>query len=103
MLNIYQLPWAEVKREMTNEKGLDPAVADKIGEYVKHKGRFVNVVNGKALSKSAGGPALLEQLTADQTLMSNKNAKEGLADMGLLFTLLKAYKVLDKVWPNHFL
>ena len=23
---------------MTEEKGLDPAVADKIGEYVQHKG-----------------------------------------------------------------
>ncbi len=23
---------------MTEEKGLNPAVADKIGEYVKHKG-----------------------------------------------------------------
>jgi hypothetical protein len=25
---------------MTGEKGLDPAIADKIGEYVKHKGAF---------------------------------------------------------------
>ena len=28
----------EVKKEMTQEKGLDPAVADKIGQYVKQKG-----------------------------------------------------------------
>lgn len=34
-----KLPWIEVKKEMTDEKGLDPAVADKIGEFVKHKGR----------------------------------------------------------------
>jgi histidyl-tRNA synthetase len=27
-----------VKREMTEEKGLDPTSADKIGEYVKHRG-----------------------------------------------------------------
>jgi len=33
-----QLPWAEVKKEMIQEKGLDPAVADKIGQYVKLKG-----------------------------------------------------------------
>ena len=33
-----KMPWADVKKEMTEEKGLDPAVADKIGEYVKHKG-----------------------------------------------------------------
>ena len=33
-----QLSWAEVKEEMTEQKGLDPSVADKIGEYVKYKG-----------------------------------------------------------------
>jgi hypothetical protein len=33
-----QLPWLEVKKEMTEEKGLSSDVADKIGEYVKHKG-----------------------------------------------------------------
>jgi histidyl-tRNA synthetase len=36
--NTTQLPWTEVKKEMTEEKGLDPAVADKIGGYVKLKG-----------------------------------------------------------------
>ncbi|KAI6154245.1 histidyl-tRNA synthetase, partial [Pisolithus tinctorius] len=47
-------------------------VADKIGEYVKHK----------------GGPALLEQLKADEILMSNPSAKQG---------LLKAYNnVIDR-------
>lgn len=34
-------PWAEVKKEMVEEKGLEEAVADKIGEYVKHKGKRV--------------------------------------------------------------
>jgi len=33
-----QLSWAEVKKEMTEEKGLDPTVADKIGHYVGQKG-----------------------------------------------------------------
>ena len=33
------MTWAEVKHEMTETKGLDPVVADKIGEYVKHKGK----------------------------------------------------------------
>ncbi|KIM41651.1 hypothetical protein M413DRAFT_444910 [Hebeloma cylindrosporum] len=76
-----KLPWAEVKKEMTEEKGLDPAVADKIGEYVKHK----------------GGPELLSQLETDSTLTSNKSAKQGLSDMSILFNLLKAYNALDKV------
>jgi histidyl-tRNA synthetase len=74
-------PWAEVKKEMTEEKGLDPAVADKIGEYVKLK----------------GGEALLETLTADATLMGNARAKEGINEMGILFRLLKAYQVMDKI------
>lgn len=36
-----KMAWADVKKEMTDEKGLDPAVADKIGEYVKHKGTLL--------------------------------------------------------------
>jgi len=31
-------PWEEVRKEMVEQKGLDPAVADKIGEYVIKKG-----------------------------------------------------------------
>ncbi|KAJ4490119.1 histidine-tRNA ligase [Lentinula aciculospora] len=74
-------PWADVKKEMTEEKGLDPSVADKIGEYVKHK----------------GGPELLDLLLADATLNTNPSAKEGLEDMVLLFTYLSAYNVIDKI------
>lgn len=66
---------------MTEEKGLDAAVADKIGEYVKHK----------------GGPSLLDTLVADSTLMANKRAKEGIDEMGILFKYLDAYQVVDKV------
>ncbi|EIN14323.1 hypothetical protein PUNSTDRAFT_129962 [Punctularia strigosozonata HHB-11173 SS5] len=74
-------PWSEVKKEMTEEKGLDAVVADKIGEYVKHK----------------GGPGLLDQLLADETLMANANANQGLSEMGILFTLLRAYNVVDRI------
>ncbi|KAI0778871.1 histidyl-tRNA synthetase [Trametes elegans] len=76
-----KMSWADVKKEMTEEKGLDPAAADKIGEYVKHK----------------GGPELLEKLRADESLMANPSAKAGVEEMGLLFTYLTAYQVLDKV------
>ncbi|KIN94445.1 hypothetical protein M404DRAFT_17224 [Pisolithus tinctorius Marx 270] len=77
-----KVPWSDVKKEMTEEKGLSPEVADKIGEYVKHK----------------GGPALLEQLKADEILMSNPSAKQGVQDMELLFALLKAYNnVIDRI------
>lgn len=36
-------PWAEVKREMTVEKGLDEKVADRIGEFVGLKGEVLAV------------------------------------------------------------
>ena len=34
-----KLPWADVRKEMTEEKGLDPQTADLIGEYVQLKGK----------------------------------------------------------------
>ncbi|KAI0275238.1 hypothetical protein BC834DRAFT_921322 [Gloeopeniophorella convolvens] len=76
-----KLPWAEVKKEMTEEKGLDASSADKIGEYVKHK----------------GSRPLLEQLLADERLSGNPRAKQGLDEMAILFTFLDAYKITDKV------
>ncbi|EMD42286.1 hypothetical protein CERSUDRAFT_110813 [Gelatoporia subvermispora B] len=76
-----KMSWADVKKEMMEEKGLDPAVADRIGEYVKHK----------------GGPELLEQLKADASLMGNASAKHGIEEMDILFTFLKSYKVIDKI------
>ncbi|KAH9170528.1 histidine-tRNA ligase [Lactarius sanguifluus] len=56
-----KLPWSDVRKEMIDEKGLDAASADKIGEYVKHK------------------------------------AKQGLDEIGTLFTFLDAYKIADKI------
>lgn len=87
-----KLPWEDVKKEMCEEKGLDAAVADKIGEYVKLK----------------GGEELLQTLSADATLTANKLAKEGISEMKLLFEYLKAYDILDRVSGfthsaiNHF-
>ena len=71
-LRYYQLtpqqsPWTEVRREMTEDKGLDPTVADKIGEYVQHK----------------GSRELLNKLQADATLSANESAKKGL-DLSLI-------------------
>jgi len=66
---------------MTEDKGLDPAVADKIGEYVQHK----------------GSRELLTKLQADATLSANESAKKGLDDMALLFDYLEAFAVLPKV------
>ncbi|RIB10325.1 histidyl-tRNA synthetase [Gigaspora rosea] len=70
-----KLPWEDVKKEMTEEKGLDPNIADRIGEYVKLK----------------GNKELLDKLFLDQSLISNINAKTGLNDMVLLFKYLEIF------------
>jgi histidyl-tRNA synthetase len=74
-------PWSEVRREMTEEKALDEAVADRIGTYVVQK----------------GSRDLLSKLQSDADLTGNQSAKEGLADMDLLFTYLDTFSVLDRV------
>lgn len=74
-------PWTEVRREMTEDKGLDPTVADKIGTYVVRK----------------GGKELLQSLQADEILMANESAKQGLADMELLFKYLDIFQVFDRM------
>ncbi|KAH7060880.1 histidyl-tRNA synthetase mitochondrial precursor [Macrophomina phaseolina] len=74
-------PWTEVRREMTEDKGLDPEVADRIGEYVNLK----------------GGEDLLAKLQANETLTANESAKKGLEDMALLFNYLNVFKVMDKI------
>jgi len=49
------------------------------------------------IESQSGGPELLARLEADSTLTANKSAKQGLSDMAILFTLLKAYNVVDKI------
>ncbi|KAK0543416.1 Cytoplasmic and mitochondrial histidine tRNA synthetase [Tilletia horrida] len=76
-----KMPWADVKREMIAEKGLDEAAADKIGEYVKLK----------------GGEELLAQLEKDSALTGHKLASEGLKDMALLFKYLQVFNILPRI------
>ncbi|KAI9679994.1 MAG: Cytoplasmic and mitochondrial histidine tRNA synthetase [Caeruleum heppii] len=76
-----KLPWSEVHREMTEEKHLSPSVADKIGTYVNQK----------------GSTELLESLLANPTLTDNPSAKQGVADMSLLFNFLRAFGVLERI------
>ncbi|KZO96420.1 histidyl-tRNA synthetase [Calocera viscosa TUFC12733] len=75
-----KLPWVEVRKEMTEEKGLDPEVADRIGKYVMLK----------------GGPELLDRLKKTE-LANNKMAKQGMDDMELLFAYLDVYGISDKM------
>lgn len=68
---------------MVGEKGLEPSVADKIGEYVKLK----------------GGVELVESLMADEALSKNKSAKSALEDMKLLLQYVDLFDITDKVRP----
>ncbi|KAI0600309.1 histidyl-tRNA synthetase, class IIa [Biscogniauxia sp. FL1348] len=76
-----KLPWAEVRKEMTEEKGLDAEIADKIGEWVVLK----------------GGKDLLAKLQSDEKLSANESMKQGMADLELMFSYLECFKVLDAV------
>lgn len=66
---------------MTEDKGLDPAIADKIGAYVNQK----------------GGKDLLETLRANADLVANESAKAGLEDMEKLFNYLTIFGVMPKI------
>lgn len=76
-----KLPWAEVKKEMTEEKGLAEVVADKIGEYVVLKGQ----------------KDLLSKLQVDAELSKNASMVAGMAEMELLFTYLESFNALSNV------
>ncbi|KFY31080.1 hypothetical protein V493_01444 [Pseudogymnoascus sp. VKM F-4281 (FW-2241)] len=76
-----KLPWDDVRKEMTEEKGLDGEIADRIGEYVVLKGQT----------------DLLTKLKADEKLMANESMKAGLADMDLLFSYLQSFDALSNV------
>jgi len=73
--------WEIVKKEMVEEKGLAEDVADRIGEYVKHK----------------GGRDVVALLKADENLTADATAKKGIDDMELLFSYLDAFDVADRV------
>jgi histidyl-tRNA synthetase len=74
-------PWADVKKEMIDEKGLDEASANKIGEYVR----------------LSGGMELVDKLLADEKLKKVPAAVEGLEGMKLLLKYCGIFGVSDKV------
>ncbi|GAA5800873.1 hypothetical protein HPULCUR_006312 [Helicostylum pulchrum] len=79
-----KLSWQDVKKEMTMEKGLDAAVADRIGAYVEG-------LKGKDTA------SLLEYLQNDAEFMKNASASQGVADVKLLLEFLEVFKVKDRV------
>lgn len=79
-----KLPWDDVKREMTNEKGLSELAADRIGLYVQHL-------------QADSTEALINTLEKDQTLMAHPGAAQGLADVKLLLEFLHLFNVRDRI------
>ncbi|KAF8545445.1 hypothetical protein BDD12DRAFT_914949 [Trichophaea hybrida] len=73
-----KLPWEDVRKEMTEEKGLAPEVADKIGQYVQKK----------------GGRDLLTELKEIPELTANTSFSEGLSEMELLIDYLEIFGVM---------
>ena len=59
-------PWEEVKREMVEDKGLKPEVADKIGTFVLNKGApwdlYNELIKGNKFGKHAGALGAMEDL-----------------------------------------
>ena len=76
-----KLPWADVRKEMTEEKGLAEDVADRIGEWVVLRGQR----------------DLLDKLRGDEKLSANDFMKQGISDLDLLFDYLESFGALDKV------
>ena len=79
-----KLPWEDVRKEMTEEKGLDGGIADKIWSYVQKK----------------GGRDVLAFLQSEASMCSNASMQKGMEDMDLLLTYLEAFGILDKVEFN---
>ncbi|GAB0096303.1 Histidine--tRNA ligase [Sergentomyia squamirostris] len=74
-------PWADVKREMMEEKGLDETTADQIGEYVQ----------------LAGGQELVEKLLQDPKLSAVKSAVSGLEQMRKLLTYCEVLGLTNEI------
>lgn len=75
-----KLPWEDVKKEMVVDKAQPEEVADKIGEYVRIKGSYKEV---------------LDKLSQDEALMANASAAAGVQDMAKAYDYLVAFKVVD--------
>lgn len=75
-------PWAEVRREMVEDKGLGAASADRIGTFVTRKG---------------APRAMLAELLKDGVFTGHAAAEATLLDMAKLFDYLDAMGALDVV------
>jgi histidyl-tRNA synthetase len=75
-------PWAEVRKEMVEQKGLPEAVADKIETFVTQSGHPLE---------------LLKKLEDEKQLEADPSAKQGLSELKILFEYLTALGCVDNV------
>lgn len=75
-------PWSEVKREMVQDKGLSEEAADKIGQFVLHKGK---------------PRELYDQLMSSKAFGNHKGALKAMEDLKILFQYLDAMGKLDYI------
>jgi histidyl-tRNA synthetase len=75
-------PWDEVKKEMVEQKGLDPAIADKIYTFVSRKGPAMEMA---------------QQLKTENLFQGSAAATQALDEMITLFTYLQAFGVLHRL------
>jgi len=75
-------PWTEVKREMVEDKGLSPEVADKIGVFVVQKGEPWEMYNS---------------LISNAVFGKHKGALDALEDLRILFEYLEAMGKLQYI------
>ena len=75
-------PWSEVRREMVEDKGLTPEVADKIGVLVVQKGEPWEMYNS---------------LMSNKTFGDHKGALDALEDLRILFEYLDAMGKLQYI------
>mmetsp|Transcript_59124 Transcript_59124/g.70537 ORF Transcript_59124/g.70537 Transcript_59124/m.70537 type:complete len:908 (+) Transcript_59124:70-2793(+) len=75
-------PWSEVKREMVQDKGLDPDVADRIGKFVLQKGK---------------PKEMYETLMAAKQFGNHEGANQAMEDLKILFDYLEAMGKLDYI------
>jgi histidyl-tRNA synthetase len=79
-----KMAWEDVRKEMVEDKGLDPVVADSIKQYVELK-------SGSDLD------AFITRLEALPEFVANARVKAGLEEMRLLATYLEALGVAQLI------
>ncbi len=81
------MDWSVVRKEMVDEKGILPEVADQIGQYVTLH----------------GGSELVEKLKADPKLAGIQEAQDGIEEMGLMLRYCELFGVIDKasLWCSY--